>query len=77
MFSQVRDWLKLKWSPQQIALHLAGYFPLDWSQRVSHETIYNAIYAQPRGKNRGTRIAEMLSIHMRPPEVADRLFFGH
>ena len=100
LFAQVCGWLKLKWSPQQIALHLARHFPLDWSQRVSHETIYNAIYAQPRGElrkeliadlrrahskrmprtrgqDRGARIAEMLSIHVRPPEVTDRLLPGH
>ncbi|MCX7279294.1 MAG: IS30 family transposase [Burkholderiales bacterium] len=100
LFVQVCGLLKRKWSPQQIALHLARQSPLDGSQRVSHETIYNAIYAQPRGelrkdliaclryarskrmpRTRGTdrraRIADMISIHMRPPEVNDRLFPGH
>lgn len=100
LFGQVRAWLARKWSPEQIALHLARNFPHDRAQRVSRETIYNAIYAQPRGElrreliaclrhartkrlprtrgeDRRGKIADMLSIHVRPPEVADRLFPGH
>ncbi|MEC5212049.1 IS30 family transposase [Polaromonas sp. CG_9.5] len=30
-----------------------------------------------RGEDRRGKIADMLSIHVRPPEVADRLFPGH
>lgn len=100
LFAQVCVLLKRKWSPEQISLHLARQSPHDWTQRVSFETIYNAIYAQPRGElrkgliaclryarskrmprtrgtDRGARIANMLSIHVRPPEVSDRLFPGH
>lgn len=74
--------------------------PDDLSQRVSHETIYNAIYAYPRGElkkqlisllcwgcsgrrprsvgqDRRRQIAEMVSIHVHPPQVQDRLLFGH
>ncbi|RAR71432.1 integrase-like protein [Paracidovorax anthurii] len=74
--------------PEQTELH------------VSHETIYNAIYAHPKGElrkvllaclrqGRSTRrprsagqdrrgqIPEMVSIHVRPPEVDDRLMPGH
>ena len=49
LFEQVRTWLGLFWSPQQIAAHLAKLHPHESALRVSHETIYNAIYAQPRG----------------------------
>ena len=37
------------WSPQQIAAKLRDMYPDDPARHVSHETIYAAIYAQPRG----------------------------
>ena len=100
LFAQVRELLGRKWSPEQIAIYLKRQFPHDPSQHVSHETIYNVIYAQPRGElrkeliaclrharakrmprtrgeERRGKIADMLSIHVRPPEVSDRLFPGH
>ena len=75
-------------------------YPTDSTQHVSHETIYTAIYAQPRGelrrqliaclrhghstrmpRTRGTdrrgQIPDMVSIHVRPPEIEDRLLPGH
>jgi IS30 family transposase len=39
----------LKWSPQQISRWLAGAYPTDPEMRVSHETIYMALYVQGRG----------------------------
>jgi IS30 family transposase len=91
------DW---RWSPQQIAATLEHVFPDQPERHVSHETIYTAIYAQPRGelrrqliaclrhgrstrlpRSRGTdrrgQIPEMVSIHVRPPEVNDRVMPGH
>jgi IS30 family transposase len=91
------DW---RWSPQQISGTLKRIFPNDRKRHVSHETIYTAIYAQPRGELRrqliaclrqghGTRmprtrgvdrrgqIPDMLSIHVRPPEIEDRVMPGH
>jgi len=41
------DW---RWSPEQIAGTLKRAFPNEPERHVSHETIYNAIYAQPRGE---------------------------
>jgi len=92
--------LEWKWSPQQISGTLKRMYPSDSTQHVSHETIYTAIYAQPRGelrrqliaclrhghstrmpRTRGTdrrgQIADMVSIHVRPPEIEDRLLPGH
>ena len=44
-----RHLLGLRWSPEQIAAKLRRMHPDDPSARVSHETIYAMIYAQPRG----------------------------
>ena len=41
--------LNLRFSPQQIAGELALMFPDDPERRVSHETIYQALYVQGRG----------------------------
>ena len=59
LFAQVYVLLRQKWSPEQIAIHLNRHFPNDCGQRVSHETIYNAIYAMPRGELRKDLIALM------------------
>jgi IS30 family transposase len=92
--------LNLFWSPQQIARTLRSSWPNEPELHVSHETIYNAIYAYPRGELRKALIAclrqgqttrrprsggtdrrgqipEMVSIHVRPPEVENRQMPGH
>jgi Helix-turn-helix domain len=38
--------LVLKWSPQQISRWLPGAYPIDVEMRISHETIYMALYVQ-------------------------------
>lgn len=88
------------WSPQQIARTHASYVARRTRLQASHETIYNAIYAHPKGdlskdliaclrQGRSTRksrsagtdrrgqIPEMINIHVRPPEVNDRVMPGH
>jgi IS30 family transposase len=45
---QHRRWA-LAWSPEQIARRLPLDFPADDSMRISHETIYQALYVQGRG----------------------------
>ena len=92
--------LNWKWSPQQISGTLKRMFPDEPERHVSHETIYNAIYALARGelrrqliaclrfgrstrlpRSRGTdrrgQIPDMVSIHVRPPEIEDRVMPGH
>jgi transposase, IS30 family len=104
-WQHVRAGLALHRSPQEIAGRLrdscfvAGSHLLHPAY-VSHETIYCAIYALPRGTLRSelirqltrspegrrrrsratsasTRIPEMTSIALRPPEVAARIVPGH
>ncbi|KVC71863.1 hypothetical protein WI75_25710 [Burkholderia ubonensis] len=43
------DLVYRRWSPQQIAARLREMHPDHPEQRVSHETIYAAIYTYPRG----------------------------
>jgi IS30 family transposase len=79
---------------------LSATYPKGHEHRVSHETIYNCIYAQPvgelkrdlikalrqahnkrvprsKGQDRRGQIPDMVSIHVRPPEVNDRVMPGH
>ena len=83
-----------------MAAMLKRTFSEQASYQVSHETIYNAIYAEPkgdlrrelvaclrqcgskrmprtRGQERPGQIPYMVSIHVRLPEVNDRLIPGH
>jgi transposase, IS30 family len=50
---QLRAWVQGKleedWSPEQISRRLELEFPHDPEMRVSHETIYQALYVQGRG----------------------------
>jgi IS30 family transposase len=41
--------LGLRHSPEQVSARLVDDFPDDHTMRVSHETIYQAMYVQPRG----------------------------
>jgi len=50
LYQRVRNLLVYRrWSPQQIAARLRKMNSNNTTQSVSHETIYAAIYAQPRG----------------------------
>src|SRR5215469_10217525 len=49
---QVALWLEEWWSPRQIAHRLRIEFPDDPMMRVSHETIYQALFVQGRGELR-------------------------
>ncbi|WP_236568149.1 IS30 family transposase [Nocardiopsis sp. FR6] len=44
--------LKQRWSPEQIAHQMRRDFPEDAEMRVTHETIYQALYVQGRGELR-------------------------
>jgi IS30 family transposase len=48
--SLVQAKLCMKWSPEQISLHLGEAFPARSRIRVSHETIYQALFVQGRGR---------------------------
>lgn len=58
-----RLWLQVKtllgkcWSPQQVSRTLKRQYPAEPGLHVSHETIYTAIYATPRGALRRELVA--------------------
>lgn len=67
-------WMDEGWSPKLISSMLAFYFAHDQTMQVSHETIYQALYVQTRGKLRAD-LAENLSLKRtkRVPHTSDRL----
>jgi IS30 family transposase len=60
------------WSPQQIAVTLRREHPSDPAWHVSHQTIYTAIYAMPRGglKRTLTRWLRRQRMHRKPQSAA-------
>ena len=100
LWPHVERLLRERHSPEQIAGILHRMHPHATNLQVSHETIYTALYAIPRGelrtellnclrqahksrrpRGRGTDrrgcIPNMVSIHLRPPEVDERIIPGH
>lgn len=52
LWRQVIRGLRKRWSPEQIASDLKARYPTEAKRRVSHETIYVALYLLPRGELR-------------------------
>ncbi|WP_091518609.1 IS30 family transposase [Microlunatus soli] len=50
LFDEVVERLVAKHSPEQISQRLRLDFPADPEMRVSHETIYQALYVRPKGE---------------------------
>lgn len=69
----IAAWMDEGWSPKLISSMLLFYFPDDQTMQVSHETIYQALYVQTRGKLRAD-LAEKLSLKRkkRKSHTADR-----
>jgi transposase, IS30 family len=63
LWQVVQELLRARWSPQQIAAILAKGFPDEKALRVSHETIYTAIYLIPRGELRKGLVATLRQGH--------------
>jgi transposase, IS30 family len=58
---RVEAGLRRCWSPQQIAARLRREHPDDAEMRISHETIYRALYVQSRGELRRQLTANLRS----------------
>lgn len=57
LFGVIDYFLRQQWSPEQIGGTLRRMYPDDPTKRASHETIYTALYAMPRGELRRDLIA--------------------
>jgi len=100
LWGHVVGLLRRRYSPEQIAGTLKRMHPDQPTLQVSHETIYTALYAMPRGalrteliavlrqgrKRRRSRaqgtdrrgiLSNITSIHLRPPDVDERVIPGH
>jgi IS30 family transposase len=61
--------LEQRWSPQQVAAGLVATYPDQPEMRVSHETIYQAVYVQGRG---GLRAELSRQVALRSGRVSRR-----
>ena len=98
LFAHVHEQMRCGLSPDQISGRLKRDHPNCYAMNISHEAIYTALYAMPRGelrreliaclrqghvnrwpRSRGNNrknagfISDDVLIHVRPPEVEDRL----
>jgi len=63
LFGIVHHLLCIRWSPEQISMTLSATYPKGHEHRVSHETIYNCIYAQPVGELKRDLIKALRQAH--------------
>jgi IS30 family transposase len=61
LLAAVEAGLERRWSPQQISRRLRVDYPDDGSMRISHETIYRALFVQSRGELRRQLAANLRS----------------
>ena len=61
LLAAVESGLRARWSPQQISRRLRIDYPDDPMMRISHETIYRALFVQSRGELRRQLAANLRS----------------
>jgi len=61
----VFKYLRLRWSPEQIAHRLRVAYSGDSTMQISHETIYTSLYILPRGQLRKEMLAYLRRGHRR------------
>lgn len=63
LWPEVRQYLERGFSPEQVAAQLKRVHPGEPALNVSHETIYHAIYAAPRGALRRELVSLLRQAH--------------
>ena len=61
----VQRYLKLRWSPEQIAEKLKREYPNDMNMRISPESIYMYVYVMPKGRLKEELLSAMRREHRR------------
>ncbi|PXY21459.1 IS30 family transposase [Prauserella muralis] len=70
---QIEEWMDQGWSPRLIAMVLAEDHPVGSRDRVCHETIYQALYVQARGRLRADLHTQLsLKRRRRKPRTTPR-----
>lgn len=59
----VLHYLRLNWSPEQVAKRLRLLYPDDMDMQISHEAIYSYIYILPRGAFKHQLVAHLRRSH--------------
>jgi IS30 family transposase len=57
--SEIQKYLRIKWSPEQIANRLKMEYPSDRSMQISHEAIYTYLFCLPKGELRKELISHL------------------
>jgi len=65
LWAYIRQRLKMRWSPRQIAEELKKDYPLDMTMQISPESIYTYIYVLPRGSLKKELVACLRQNHKR------------
>jgi len=72
----VFHYLRLNWSPEQVAKRLRLLYPNDMNMQISHEAIYSYIYILPRGTFKHQLVAHLRRGHKYRRKRAKRRKMG-
>jgi IS30 family transposase len=72
LLAEVNRGLALKWSPQQISARLQEDFPDDEAMRVSHESLYQALFVQAKGQLKARLAGRLRTGRVRRVSRAER-----
>ena len=72
LLAEVNKGLECKWSPQQISARLKEDFPDNEAMRVSHESLYQALFVQAKGQLKAQLVGRLRTGKIRRVSRAQR-----